>query len=79
MDAAMIMVNVHEAKTTLSALLAAVERGEEVVIARNGEPVAKLVHYVQEPRVRRLGCAMGSVLYMAEDFDAPLDDFDEYQ
>lgn len=75
----MIMVNVHEAKTTLSALLAAVERGEEVVIARNGEPVAKLVHYVQEPRVRRLGCAMGSVLYMAEDFDAPLDDFDEYQ
>ncbi|MCX6141410.1 MAG: type II toxin-antitoxin system prevent-host-death family antitoxin [Candidatus Kapabacteria bacterium] len=79
MDAAMIMVNVHEAKTTLSALLAAVERGEEVVIARNGEPVAKLVHYVQEPKVRRLGCAMGSVLYMAEDFDAPLDDFDEYQ
>lgn len=79
MDAAMIMVNVHEAKTTLSALLAAVERGEEVVIARNGEPVAKLVHYVQEPKVRRLGCAMGLITYMAEDFDAPLDDFDEYQ
>lgn len=35
-------VNVHEAKTTLSALLAEVERGEEIVIARNGKPVARL-------------------------------------
>jgi prevent-host-death family protein len=35
-------VNIHEAKTTLSALLAEVERGEEVVIARNGTPVARL-------------------------------------
>ena len=75
----MIMVNVHEAKTKLSALLSAVERGEEVVIARNGEPVAKLVHYVKQPKLRRLGCAIGLVTYMADDFDAPLDDFDEYQ
>lgn len=36
-------VNVHKAKSTLSALLAEVEEGEEVVIARNGNPVAKLV------------------------------------
>ena len=36
-------VNVHEAKTNLSALLVDVEHGEEVVIARNGTPVAKLV------------------------------------
>lgn len=36
-------VNVHQAKTSLSALLSAVERGEEVVIARNGKPVARLV------------------------------------
>ncbi len=35
-------VNVHEAKSTLSQLLADVEHGEEVVIARNGTPVAKL-------------------------------------
>jgi prevent-host-death family protein len=35
-------VNVHEAKTTLSQLLAEVEQGEEVVIARNGVPVARL-------------------------------------
>jgi prevent-host-death family protein len=48
----MKIVNVHEAKSTLSALLAAVERGEEVVIARNGTPVAKLVA-AEAPRPKR--------------------------
>ena len=38
----MITVNIHQAKTTLSALISAVERGETVVIARNGVPVARL-------------------------------------
>ena len=37
----MTTVNVHEAKTNLSRLLAQVEAGEEVVIARNGKPVAR--------------------------------------
>lgn len=46
-------VNVHEAKTTLSALLAAVEAGEEVVIARNGTPVAKLVKIEARRKPRR--------------------------
>ena len=39
----MVTVNVHEAKTNLSRLLAQVEAGEEVVIARNGKPVARLI------------------------------------
>ena len=39
----MPVVNVHQAKTQLSRLLAQVEGGEEVVIARNGKPVARLV------------------------------------
>jgi len=42
-------VNVHEAKTTLSGLLAEVEEGEEVVIARNGKPVAKLTRVDPQP------------------------------
>jgi antitoxin (DNA-binding transcriptional repressor) of toxin-antitoxin stability system len=50
----MTTVNVHEAKTTLSALLAQVERGEEVIIARNGEPVARLSRYQPAP-VRQKG------------------------
>ena len=47
----MFLVNVHEAKTQLSRLLARVEAGEEVVIARRGEPVARLVGC--KPRARR--------------------------
>lgn len=50
----MKVVNVHEAKTSLSALLAEVERGAEIVIARNGTPVAKLSAYA-EPAPRRPG------------------------
>jgi prevent-host-death family protein len=43
-------VNVHDAKTQLSKLLAEIERGEDVVIARRGKPVARLVRY--EPKKR---------------------------
>lgn len=47
-----MLVNVHDAKTNLSKLLQAVENGEEVVIGRNGVPVAKLVK-ADPPSVRR--------------------------
>ena len=47
-------VNVHDAKTHLSALLSEVERGEDVVIARNGTPVARLVR-MDPPTKRRRG------------------------
>ena len=43
----MKMVNVHEAKSTLSRLLEEVERGETVVIARNGHPIAELTAIVK--------------------------------
>ncbi len=43
-------VNVHDAKTSLSKLLADVEAGEDVVIARRGTPVARLVRYEVKPR-----------------------------
>jgi prevent-host-death family protein len=43
-------VNIHEAKTELSKLIAAVEAGDEVVIARRGKPVAKLVKYERKAR-----------------------------
>jgi prevent-host-death family protein len=47
-------VNVHDAKTQLSKLLADVERGDDVVIARRGKPVARLVRY-ERPKERKLG------------------------
>jgi prevent-host-death family protein len=61
-------VNVHEAKTQLSRLLQEVEKGEEIVIARNGTPVAKLVPHVEERKPREPGWAKGRI-WMAPDFD----------
>lgn len=60
----------HEAKTTLSQIVEQVERGEEIVIARAGVPVAKLVAIRAGTR-RHLGQWRGRVR-MAPDFDAPL-------
>ena len=50
----MVQVNVQDAKAQLSKLLAAVERGDEVVIARNGHPIARL-EPVESPAARELG------------------------
>lgn len=68
----MIEVNIHEAKTHLSRLLAKVKEGEEVVIARNGEPVAKIVPIERTGKKRVLGKDDGRV-WMADDFNAPVD------
>lgn len=69
----MTVVNVQEAKTRLSRLLALVEAGEEVVIARYGRPVARLVPIAPPPTRRQPGSWRGS-LRVAEDFDAEIDD-----
>jgi prevent-host-death family protein len=61
-------VNVHEAKTQLSRLLQQVEDGEEIVIARNGTPVAKLVPHAEQRKPREPGWAKGR-MWMAPDFD----------
>jgi prevent-host-death family protein len=67
----MIEVNVHEAKTNLSRLLQRVEGGEEVVIARSGVPVARLVPVRPSGGRRMLGEDEGRGR-VADDFDAPL-------
>ncbi len=71
-------VNVHEAKTHLSRLLERVDRGEQVIIASAGKPVAVLSPFVPpalEPR--RPGIRKGQV-WMSDDFDDPLPEFEEY-
>jgi prevent-host-death family protein len=55
----MTTVNVHEAKTRLSQLIAEAESGGDVVIARNGKPVARIVRYAGAPTVRRFGALSG--------------------
>jgi prevent-host-death family protein len=65
-----IQVNVQEAKTRLSQLLAQAESGEDVVIARDGKPVVHLVP-VQKPPPRQVGFVKGS---LADSFFEPLPD-----
>ena len=65
----MSIVNVHEAKTRLSKLLEEVEEGREVIIARNGHPVARLVAIRSKPR--RPGSLRGKIT-MRRDFDSAL-------
>lgn len=67
----MTTVNMHEAKTQFSKLVTRVEAGEEIVIARNGEPVARLVAVERPARGRQPGLDRG-VFRVPEDFDAPL-------
>ncbi len=67
----MLTVNMHEAKSQLSALVEAVNAGEEVVIARAGKPVARLVPYRAQAEPRRPGGWEGRI-WIADDFDAPL-------
>ena len=55
------IVNMHEAKSSLSKLVAKVAEGEEVVIAKAGEPVAKLVPYEEQLKPRELGFLRGQV------------------
>ncbi len=56
-----MQVTIHEAKTHLSRLIAAVERGEEVIIARRDKPVVRLVIERQEKPKRRLGALAGTM------------------
>lgn len=69
----MRQVNIHEAKSQLSRLLAAVEAGEEIIIARGGKPVARLVSAKSGTSPRKPGALKGRI-WMSEDFDAPLPD-----
>ena len=65
------IVNMHEAKTHLSRLAERASGGEEIIIARSGRPLAKLVPIEREHQPRKLGLWKGRVL-IHEDFDAPL-------
>ena len=71
-------VPLNEAKTRLSELIRRVEGGEEIVIRRGARPVARLV---REPAGAVLppGSVAGIGGSLAEDFDAPLPDFDDYR
>lgn len=79
----MIHVQIDDAKTQLPDLIDAAVRGETVLIETgNGEQGTHVVRLVAVPqqthRKRKAGSAKGLIIHMAEDFDAPLEDFREY-
>ena len=73
-----LKVNIHEAKTQLSKLIQAALNGKQVVIAKGNKPVVRLEVIPEALGNRKIGNAKGLILSMAEDFDEPLDDFQEY-
>jgi prevent-host-death family protein len=67
----MIKVNIHEAKTRFSRLVELAAGGEEVIIAKSGKPVARLISYTAKGEVRRPGSMRGRIR-IKKNFDAPL-------
>ena len=71
------VVNMHEAKSSLSRLVKRAAAGEDIVIANHGKPVARLTR-VPEPRKKNPWGLYKGKIHRAPDFDAPLDDFKDY-
>ncbi len=74
----MIQTTIHEAKTHLSRYIRLALEGEEVIIAKGKQPLVKLQCLFPTGQKRRLGGAAGLIVEMSDDFDSPLEDFNEY-
>ena len=68
-----IQVNIYEAKSKLSKLINQVIAGEEVIVAKSGKPVAKIVPFEKPTQNRKPGSAKGKLI-ISNDFDSPLPD-----
>ncbi len=73
----MTQVTIHEAKTHLSKLIHKALAGEEIIIAKGKQPLVKLVVLPEVRPHRRIGGAKGMITFIADDFDAPLEDFQD--
>lgn len=72
-------ITLAEAQAQLPQLVKTLDPGQEIVITCDDQPVAKLVGQAKpDLPARRSGTLKGTVLWMAPDFDAPLEDFKEY-
>jgi prevent-host-death family protein len=75
-----VTITVDEAQAKLKDLIHQLSPGDEIIITENAQPVAKLVSELAKPAKQRPapGMGRGSIVYMAPDFDAPMDEFKEY-
>lgn len=74
----MTIVNIHEAKGRLSELVRRAIEGEDVQLARRNRPVVRLQVIENELPTRRRGAWKGLIQF-SDDFDAPLEDFEDYR
>ncbi|MDA7645009.1 type II toxin-antitoxin system prevent-host-death family antitoxin [bacterium] len=74
----MAIVHIHEAKTHFSKLIQRALAGEEIIVAKGNTPLIKLVPLPEAKVSRTLGRRKGFVQSIARDFDAPLEEFDEF-
>lgn len=66
-----MLVNIHDAKTRFSKIINQALKGDEVIIAKGGIPLIRLVPYTEEAQVRR-GGQFKDIIHISDDFDAPL-------
>ena len=74
----MTQLNIAEAKAHFSEIIQKALLGEEIIIAKGHRPLVKIVPLSTTGNKRKPGSGAGQLQYMADDFDAPLDDFKEY-
>ncbi len=72
----MQIYNIHEAKTNLSQLIEKIYHGEDVVIAKAGKPVAKLITYKKAHKKRKPGALKGTI-WIADDFNDESEEINE--
>ncbi|TAK78040.1 MAG: type II toxin-antitoxin system Phd/YefM family antitoxin [Gammaproteobacteria bacterium] len=66
-----MLVNIHDAKTHFSKFINQALKGDEIIIARGGKPLVRLVPYTEETAIRRGGQFRG-LIHISDDFNAPL-------
>jgi antitoxin (DNA-binding transcriptional repressor) of toxin-antitoxin stability system len=71
-------LNLDDVQAHLREIVIALQPGEEVVLTDNGQPLAKLVRTERTSWPCKAGSAKDKILWIAPDFDAPLEEFKEY-
>lgn len=69
--------NIHMVKAHLSELIQKAMMGEEIIIAKDNKPIARITAFNPVTQKREVGLAKG-MIKLADDFDEPLDDFEDY-
>jgi antitoxin (DNA-binding transcriptional repressor) of toxin-antitoxin stability system len=74
----MTSISIQDAQANLGAVIDQLSVGEELIVTRNEEPVAKLARLAPASWPCKAGSAKDKILWIAPDFDAPLEEFREY-